>query len=73
MVYLCIVYRCILMTEQLILQHIHEMPEHLRREVLDFIDALLTKHRAASAAAAKNIDPEGAKGYLSKEDLCDVL
>lgn len=57
------------MTEQLILQHIHEMPEHLRREVLDFIDALLTKHRAASSASAKNIDPEGAKGYLSKEDI----
>ncbi len=60
-----------IMTDQLILRELQQMPDHLKREVLDFIGFLLFKYKAP----LKNEVPANVslaienQNYLGKEDI----
>jgi len=60
-----------IMTEQLILQQLKKMPEHLKREVLDFVGFLVEKHQRPIPQPASTVtaQPGDQAGYLSKEEI----
>ena len=59
------------MTEQLILNQLKKMPEHLKREVLDFVGFLVEKHQRPIPQPVSTVTTQAGNqaGYLSKEEI----
>lgn len=60
------------MTEQLIIKQLEQLPEHLKREVLDFAGFLLEKYKATPAKEASAVQGSSSNlpgDYLNAQEI----